>query len=241
MSQAHKGSRLLIKDAIYAVPYESAHFNFNEDFYGFQYGDIIKPVVTPVATLVDGKFGKAVSLQEATASSLYYPASILNKHQGAVSCWMYNPSGVSVDYFRRIVSFVGSTANESGDSDINFDIYNNKTRFRTLVGGNEALMVSSTTLLVDAWNHLALSWGPNGYRLFVNGVVTANPAYTGGISSVNSNISIGKNNDSNQSFLNGLLEDLRFDKVQPSDEEIMAWYYSNAPFYNPYDYRAYAY
>lgn len=72
MSNAHKGSRLLIKDAIYAVPFDAAHFDFNRDATGIQYGDLISPAGESVYTIreSDGKFGGAVFVEDSVQNLL---------------------------------------------------------------------------------------------------------------------------------------------------------------------------
>ncbi len=68
MSQSHKGSRLLIQDVVYAVPFESAHFNFNHDEMGIGNGELIKPLTGSVYTMnpLEGKFGGGVAIDEYT-------------------------------------------------------------------------------------------------------------------------------------------------------------------------------
>lgn len=407
MSQAHKGSRLLVKDAIYAIPFESAHFNFDRDVNGIQYGDLVKPVVDPVVTMVDGKFGGGAAIEESTTNlytnqsyftqagvnatfdsvsgewtvvlpstntgswrgiyynqtnalfsagqkgalsfevysdesgipidvdinndpattptgsndndivanrvfrtaataanqwvkmdvyfefstgntqqfydyskivfgngyapgqnktikirkiqlekkafktsfvngtrgggSISYPASMLNKNEGAISLWLYNPSRLPVNTsYRRIVSFIGAV-NAYGDTDVHFDIYQNKPRFRFAANGSNFNIGTTSDLIQDGWNHMVISWGPDGFKQYANGKMATNSNYTSGFSSLNDKILIGKNYDSSNSYLNGIIDELRIDKTQPSDDEVLSWYYSQAPFYNPYDLRAYAY
>jgi hypothetical protein len=70
MSQAHKASRLLLRNQIVGVDFNSAHFNFNQDTFGIQNGDIVKPKVTAVASIkpIEGKFGGAVCVDDTTTN-----------------------------------------------------------------------------------------------------------------------------------------------------------------------------
>jgi hypothetical protein len=38
-----------------------------------------------------------------------------------------------------------------------------------------------------------------------------------------------------------MISDLRIDRRMPTAEDVSAWYISQRPFYNPYDYRGLAY
>jgi hypothetical protein len=70
MSQSHKGSRLLLINQLIPVDFSSAHFNFNQDIYGIQYGDMIVPSGSAIYTMrpFEGKFGGAVAVEEGTTN-----------------------------------------------------------------------------------------------------------------------------------------------------------------------------
>lgn len=70
MSQAHKGSRLIIQDVTYAVPFESAHYSFDQDATGIQNGNIAYPNSGSVYTMRknEGKFGGAVAVEFETTN-----------------------------------------------------------------------------------------------------------------------------------------------------------------------------
>lgn len=87
MSQSHKGSRLIIQDAVYAVPFDSAHFSFNEDANGIQYGNMVKPNASSVYTMrpFEGKFGGSIGLDDATTNLASTGSTITNYASGNVT------------------------------------------------------------------------------------------------------------------------------------------------------------
>jgi hypothetical protein len=72
MSQAHKGSRLLMLDNQVPVKYDSTHFNFDNDGTGISHGDIIYPQGNPVysSRWFEGKYGGAVAVEEPSSNLL---------------------------------------------------------------------------------------------------------------------------------------------------------------------------
>lgn len=70
MSNAHKGSRLQLKDEIIPVGFDSAHFDFNRDESGVRFGKLIEPSGGAVFTIrpVEGKFGGAISVEKGTTN-----------------------------------------------------------------------------------------------------------------------------------------------------------------------------
>lgn len=70
MSNAHKGSRLILKDQLVATDFNSAHFDFNIDGTGIYQGRLIEPTSDSVCIIKpqSGKFGGAISLGEGTVN-----------------------------------------------------------------------------------------------------------------------------------------------------------------------------
>lgn len=68
MSKAHKGSRLILKEQVVAVPFESAHFDYNIDATGICFGDIVEPTNRSTYTMrpSEGYFGGGVGIDEGT-------------------------------------------------------------------------------------------------------------------------------------------------------------------------------
>jgi hypothetical protein len=85
MSIAHKGSKLLLKDALVPVDFSSTHLDFNIDATGIQYGSLIQPSANAVYTMrpYEGKFGNAVALEQGTTNLSYLGGLISWANSGA--------------------------------------------------------------------------------------------------------------------------------------------------------------
>lgn len=69
MSQAHKGSSLSLKNIAVPISFSSAHFNYDYDGSGIQYGELIEPEEGAVYSIrPDGRFGGAVAVEESTTN-----------------------------------------------------------------------------------------------------------------------------------------------------------------------------
>jgi hypothetical protein len=75
MSNAHQGSRLILKDQVIPVDYTSAHFDFNKDETGIMNGGLIEPLGSSVFTMREheGKFGGAIALEGGTTNLVLNP------------------------------------------------------------------------------------------------------------------------------------------------------------------------
>lgn len=75
MSNAHKGSKLIIKDQLVPVDFSSAHFDFNRDATGIQYGNLIEPSAGAVYTIrpMEGKFGGGVAVETGATNLVLNP------------------------------------------------------------------------------------------------------------------------------------------------------------------------
>lgn len=70
MSQAHKGSKLILRDQVIAVPFESSHFDFSFDATGICRGELVEPTSDSIYTVrpYEGRFGGGVSIEERTTN-----------------------------------------------------------------------------------------------------------------------------------------------------------------------------
>lgn len=165
------------------------------------------------------------------AGVLQYPSSTINKTAGTIACWIYY---IPNQLWRRVVTFVDAKTNKDGQSDLNFDISpaNKQVRLRAMNIPSVKLIMGKSSLPSYEWVHIACSWGAEGLKVYVNGILDGtNNSHTSGIASINPWISVGSQGDG-YGHTNGLIQELRIDTVQASDDEIMSWYYSNAPFYD---------
>lgn len=84
MSQAHRGSRLLLSGAVVPVDFSSAHFNYNLDTYGIQYGDMVSDNGSQVYMMrtFEGMFGGAVCIDQGTTNMITSPAPSIYNNGG---------------------------------------------------------------------------------------------------------------------------------------------------------------
>jgi hypothetical protein len=75
MSNAHQGSKLILKDQVIPVEFSSAHFDFNKDETGVMNGGLIEPLGASVFTVreYEGKFGGAIALESGTTNIVSNP------------------------------------------------------------------------------------------------------------------------------------------------------------------------
>ncbi|RPK20057.1 LamG-like jellyroll fold domain-containing protein [Paenibacillus xylanexedens] len=112
MSQAHKGSRLLIKDAIYAVPFESTHFNFNEDAIGIRQGDLVEPLGNNIYSMreKEGRYGGAVLIEDGTTNLNVVENGIVRSGSGNITT-VTETDGPFSGWFKTTIN----TVNPIGD------------------------------------------------------------------------------------------------------------------------------
>jgi hypothetical protein len=71
MARAHIGSRLMLKNQIVPVRFDTAHLSFQEDVSGVQYGELFpSSMIAPIYTLRDdGIFGNCIAIEEGTTNT----------------------------------------------------------------------------------------------------------------------------------------------------------------------------
>jgi hypothetical protein len=70
MSNAHRGSRLVLSGNSLPVDFTSAHFDYNNDETGIQFGDLVEADASSVFTMrpYQGKFGGAIAIEQSTTN-----------------------------------------------------------------------------------------------------------------------------------------------------------------------------
>jgi hypothetical protein len=167
---------------------------------------------------------------------LKYPKEVINTLEGCVSFWIYG---------------VGDTGNNpnpvySSGIDGGFDFLITPTldpfvRAYATDGGSTQLRPAIN--LYDKWTHVVVSWNKSTFfGVYINGVLstsTASPVDWGTYYNTSgTGFYLGSGIRANPNIL---LSDFKIDKKMPTAEEVSTWYISGKPFYNPYDYRSYAY
>jgi hypothetical protein len=170
--------------------------------------------------------------------SVTYLPNIMDLSEGTISCW-FNPSPgfFSQESWNRIIGH--STAGNVNEIELMRSNSTNKVCFMVSnSAGNPAgswNIVSSTTALVaNTWYHLSATWSKAAgtLKIYVNGIkenqltgITADK-----FPSVYGDIGVGYHQNYGRRA-NGLIDELRIDKVARTDEEILGWYVSQSPFY----------
>lgn len=90
---------------------------------------------------------------------------------------------------------------------------------------------NSITIPANQWSMLTWSWKDGGqYKMYINGVLKYSGNYIFGDSDFDSIVF----NDG------GLIDEFVIFTEQKSDDDVLSWYLSNQPFFNPYDGRSWA-
>jgi hypothetical protein len=107
MTQAHKGSRLLIKDQSIPVDFSTIHFSYSQDAVGIQYGDLLFPSGNSVYTIREneGKFGGTVAVEGATTNQLTNPENL--------SATEWGKSAITVNYANSESALIPTAVNAS--------------------------------------------------------------------------------------------------------------------------------
>jgi hypothetical protein len=173
------------------------------------------------------------------AGALDYPI-LLNAVEGTLNIWVnVNAAMKNTADYRHIFS-VNTSA--GGDDGIVLFHDNGVTNFRlkcSNLAGAVTNVTVSDSLIANGWRMLTARWNASRLSLFCDGVevgFAATPNLPTGFKNL---ISIGHEAAIRQG--DTVFGELRIDNRAVSNDEIMAWYQSQSPFYNPFDYRGYAY
>jgi hypothetical protein len=166
-------------------------------------------------------------------STIQYPISILSPTEGTLSFWAKLPYSLpkttpSLDYLYF------STANAyGGGSSLNFQAFNSNYNDRIIgvhwagtdaSSNHQPIQLSQVTNYNNGgWNMFTITWkNPNGYKVYVNGLLVGSAADGKTLRPFDSDVFTMK----------GMcLDEMRIDQTQRTDDEILAWYYSESPFF----------
>jgi hypothetical protein len=180
---------------------------------------------------------------------LNYPIELLNPYEGTISFW-WKPSSYW-DYDTKGANH--ERILYTGNPDIAHDYfqigrYSSSDTIRTLIqigGSSKSLQFSTTETggmnIYNNYHFICVKWSVsnNEYALFFDGVKKTTTMPVGRIDWSGFPLYLGTRDG--QQPMNAIINELRIDNVAKTDEEITSWYIANKPFYNPYDYRGYAY
>lgn len=158
------------------------------------------------------------------APKLAYPVgNVLNKDEFTVSAWI-NLNVVSG------ISYVMSV-NDGNLNRFNMFMNGNKAMFE-YYNGTSYSVISSNITAVRSWSYIVFRYSRSAGTLavFLNGVQTSSSIVLPTIPDFK-NLFVGVDFNGVSNMLNGMIDELRIDKVARSDDEIAAWYESNSPFW----------
>jgi hypothetical protein len=96
--------------------------------------------------------------------------------------------------------------------------------FRTTSSGGGGVhdLVSTTIFPLGQWTHVAAVWTGTRKQLYTNGVLVADEAYAGGITSTNFPVAIGSNSQNADRTLQGVVDSVRIWSLARTEEELKA-------------------
>jgi hypothetical protein len=158
------------------------------------------------------------------APKLAYPVSdVLNKDEFTVSAW------INLNVLSGI-SYVMS-ANDGNLNRFNMFMNGNTAMFE-YYNGTAYNVISSNTIPVRSWNYVVFRYSRSAGELavFLNGVKTSTNIALPTMPDFK-NLFVGVDFNGVSNMLNGMIDELRVDKIARTDDEIAAWYESNSPFW----------
>lgn len=171
-----------------------------------------------------------------SAGSLDYPVK-LNHLQGTIAVWVYVNSEIKdIADYRHILSV--NTANGRDDGLTLFHD-SGAARFRLKCvndAGTATNIFIADSLVPDGWRLFVARWTAQELACFVDGVKVGSGATPNLPTGYASTISIGHELQIRQA--NTVLDELRIDNIARTDDEILAWYHSNSPFWPKGIYKA---
>lgn len=166
-----------------------------------------------------------------SSGRLNYPASVINTKKGSVNLWMKINAWSSGD--NR--PFDGCNTNNAN----HFTIAVNSSRVMAWyhVVTTDYTIVGSTPISLGVWYMITITWDAdaNTRKLYINSNLEMTGQYKDlGINS--DGISIGGYSGGGDPYvLNGFVDEVRIEDEIVTDDEILAWYQSDAPFYNEFE------
>ena len=139
-------------------------------------------------------------------------ASLNITHEITVAAWV-NIDAVPADW---------TTVIAKGDSAWRLSTYESETRFHFAVTGPPDYFAvnGATQLGLNEWHHICGTYDGTEIRLYVDGQLDAQVAYTGGITANAYPVYIGDNSETAGRFWDGLLDDIRIYDCALSQSEI---------------------
>ena len=194
----------------------------------------------PVATRpawVTGRVGNALSFNQGTATNNYVlvpdsPGLDLT-NSGTIMAWIYMTAQAptSAGIIRR-GSATSSTAQEAYGLIISLNGSNRRIRFILCEsdGGTQRNVTGNTNLAINTWYHVTGTWGANGMRVYLNGVLQASNATVRSSYATTSPLFIGTYQASlNTRDFPGTIDEVYLYACEKTAAEILAYYNATKP------------
>jgi hypothetical protein len=184
-------------------------------------------------------FGTSFTPSTRASGILTYPADCINPSQGTISFWYY-PRYSSSDITAQTDSpKLIQAGNYYSNSSIT--IWNTTAGLQLYVkGSTNSVWSYSATVLPNAftkgsWRMVAVTWNGTAWKTYVDGILYNSGTATETLGAISGNLLYvggegGDGGGSGGKVCNGIIDELRIDNIERTDEEILSWYYSGAPF-----------
>lgn len=168
-------------------------------------------------------------------SDLAYPNSLIQGAQEGTVVFWYKPSALSTGY----EVLVRASRWETGYEGWSILKQDNSNQICFEYGKLGTLVFNAITpvdvLTVNEWHFVVARWRASNIKIsvFKQDGTLSEASTDGAVWGLNytDHIQIGRDPASNNYQVNGMFDELRIDSVYRSDDEILAWYYSNSPFW----------
>jgi hypothetical protein len=153
---------------------------------------------------------------------LEIPTSGMLASKGTISLWVNLSANQELSEHRYIF---GHTTEPHYANRIQLYMDNNLTMLDLGLGGEHATNQDMTTLDIETWYQIVLTWNDGTYAVYLNGEEIATGSYTG-LRNINSFANIGNNGrpDIREQPFNGLIDDVRIYNYALSENEVKALY-----------------
>lgn len=177
------------------------------------------------ATMVDGKYGKALEFDGATAHVLVTPNATLDLTGGmTIMAWIYKPEFLTGNNGETIVS-----KKQSGAYTLEVTGWNNrfpeKLSSEPRISGTYHPVESPEAVPLNIWVHTAVTYDGNSLRLYVDGEMVTEEQWPGTIDTNSASLYVGAESDGNQpdathGRFKGMIDEVIVANRAFSDDEI---------------------
>ncbi|GEM_PF-2629931 len=169
------------------------------------------------ATLTTDRFGNAGKAYEFNGSNNWINCGSslsldINNPFQTISVWIKPHSLVN----GKIIS------KTSGMNGYEVDVENSKARF--ILNGVAYIQDIDISFFLDQWVYLAARADGVNAQLYINGVLQNSQGFGGPINSTPNSMFLGQSSNTNDTYFNGIIDDIRIYKRALTEEEIQALY-----------------